>query len=155
MDLRGIVLFIITATFVVSLNGLVLNPTNGPDEDFVNLRYTHYDELLVLFNKLKKSFPNLAHVFSIGKSVEERELLVMEISENVQERALGKPMVKYVANMHGDESVGRELLIYLSQYLLHNYGKDERITWLVNRTDIFLMPSLNPDGFEKSQVFQL
>ncbi|KAL2736992.1 carboxypeptidase D [Vespula squamosa] len=151
MDLRGIVLFIITATFAVSLNGLVLNPTNGPNEDFVNLRYTHYDELLTLFNNLARLYPHLARVFSIGKSVEERELLVLEISENVQERALGKPMVKYVANMHGDESVGRELLVYLSQYLLHNYGKDERITRLVNRTDIFLMPSLNPDGFEKSQ----
>ncbi|XP_043495916.1 carboxypeptidase D-like isoform X1 [Polistes fuscatus] len=151
MDLRGIVLFIITATFTVSLNGLVLNPTNGRNEEFVNLRYTHYDDLLTLFNNLTRLYPNLARVFSIGKSVEGRELLVLEISENVQERSLGEPMVKYVANMHGDESVGRELLVYLSQYLLHNYGKDDRITRLVNRTDIFLMPSLNPDGFEKSQ----
>ncbi|KAK2580979.1 hypothetical protein KPH14_006039 [Odynerus spinipes] len=150
MDLRGIVLFI-TATFVVSLEGLALNTANGPEEDFVTPHYTHYDDLVALYNNLARSYPNLARVFSIGKSVEGRELLVLEISENVQERALGEPMVKYVANMHGDEAVGRELLVYLSQYLLHNYGKDERVTQLVNGTDIFLMPSLNPDGFEKSQ----
>ena len=29
-----------------------------------------------------------------------------------------KPMVKYVANIHGDEVVGRELLIGLARYKL-------------------------------------
>ena len=33
------------------------------------------------------------------------------------------------------------------QYLLVNYGRDDRITRLVNTTDVWLMPSLNPDGF--------
>lgn len=77
---------------------------------------------------------------------------MLEISENVGQRSLGEPMVKYIANMHGDEAVGRELLIILGQYLLDQYGKDDRISRLVNETDIYLMPSMNPDGFEKSLV---
>merc|ERR1719295_94375 len=52
--------------------------------------------------------------------------------------------------MHGNEAVGRELMIGLAKYLLMNYGKDPRVTSLVDNTDIWLMPSMNPDGYEHS-----
>lgn len=94
----------------------------------------------------------MARVHSIGKSVEGRELTVLEINKNVRKRSLLTPMFKYVANMHGDETVGRQLLVYLAQYLLTNYGIVPEVTKLVDTTDIFLMPSLNPDGYERSKV---
>ncbi|CAK9804732.1 Carboxypeptidase D [Anthophora plagiata] len=137
--------------FIGITNGFAINTEEKLEENFIIPHYTHYEELQQLFSSLAQKYPKLAKVFSIGKSVEGRDLLVLEISENVRERKLCEPMVKYVANMHGDEAVGRELLVYLAQYLLYNYGKDERVTKLVNNTDIFLMPSMNPDGFEKSE----
>ena len=51
----------------------------------------------------------------------------------------------------GNEAVGRELVIFLAQYLIKAYGQIERITKLVNTTDIWLMPSLNPDGFAAAE----
>ena len=39
-------------------------------------------------------------------------------------------------------------VVFLAQYLLQNFNRDQRVTNLVNNTDIWLMPSLNPDGFE-------
>jgi carboxypeptidase D len=124
-----------------------------PVEDFLYpSQYHNYEEITNLFRDLNSTYPHLARLHSIGKSVQNRSLWVLEISENVSNRSLGEPMFKYVANMHGDETVGRELMVFLAQYLLKNYGLDARVTNLVNTTDIFLMPSLNPDGYESSQV---
>ncbi|GFW42006.1 carboxypeptidase D [Trichonephila clavipes] len=108
-------------------------------------RYHHYNEVKQIIFKLAEDFKSLANVYSIGQSVERRELYVIHITSNVSD---DKPMFKYVANMHGNEAVGRELLLHLAHYLLHNYGKDERVTKLVDTVDIHLMPSANPDGFE-------
>lgn len=148
-------MYLFTSILLVGLLGQnVFTSTlrTTPIEDFIQPHYTHYEELKSLFQNLSIQYPDLVRIHSIGKSVEKRDLLTVEISKNVGEREIGEPMVKYVANMHGDESVGRQLLIYLAQYLVHNYGKDQRVTRLVDTTDIFLMPSMNPDGFEKSQV---
>ena len=45
---------------------------------------------------------------------------------NDQDRVLLKPMMKLIANMHGNEAVGRELMLALSRYLLQNYHADDR-----------------------------
>lgn len=122
-------------------------PNHFNDMDFnVSVKVTN------LFKQLEGAYPKLARLQSIGRSVKNRELWVLEINGNVHNRSLLTPMFKYVANMHGDESIGRQLVIYLAQYLLQNYGKVERVTRLVDSVDIHLMPSMNPDGYENSLV---
>ena len=115
--------------------------------------YHNYDELVKSLNAIHRRYPQLTRLYHLSeKSVEGRELWVIQISKNVnKKRALLKPMVKYIANMHGDETVGRELMISLAQYLLQEYeaGDNADIKSLIDQTDIHIMPSMNPDGFEK------
>ena len=47
-------------------------------------------------------------------------------------------MVKYVANIHGDEAVSRELVLALAQHLVWNYGTNQRVTQLLNNTEVRL-----------------
>ena len=61
-----------------------------------------------------------------------------------------KPNVKYVANMHGNEAVGRELMLHLIAYLLNGVNRSANIKNLLKYTNIHILPSMNPDGFERS-----
>ncbi|CAH0595249.1 unnamed protein product [Chrysodeixis includens] len=141
----------VVVLFSLFIDNCVARSIEEIDEHFlVPLKYTKYDDLVKLISELETTYPDLVKSYSIGKSVQGRQLYVLQITEGVGTPHYERPSVKYVANMHGDESVGRQLVIYLAQYLLANYGKVDRVTRLLNTTDIHLMPSLNPDGFESS-----
>ncbi|XP_071756734.1 carboxypeptidase D isoform X1 [Centroberyx gerrardi] len=113
-------------------------------------KYYNYVDLTRLLQSMAQKYPRIANLSSIGRSVEGRELWVMRITKDPDTDAPGKPKFKYVGNMHGDETISRQVLVYLVEYLLGKYGEEPRITELVNSTDIYIMPSMNPDGFEKS-----
>lgn len=155
----GKLFFILGVLLVVNVfltNGYTVSKVTAnvrEDESFLDTPHYHTDEEIQdLFARLAKGNPDLVQIHSIGQTPEQRDLTVIEISRNVKRRDLLKPMFKYVANMHGDETIGRELMIYLAEYLVNNYGVLPEITELVNTTDIYLMPSLNPDGFARSKV---
>ena len=128
----------------------ILTTTEAALRPIESDRYHNYDDLTKLLHDYTTAYPHITNLFSVGKSVQNRELWVMRITDNPNLKEPGEPMFKYVANMHGDEVIGREIVIYLIQYLCDNYGHDDRVSNLVNSTDIYIMPSMNPDGFELS-----
>jgi predicted deacylase len=90
-------------------------------------------------------YPEISNMFSIGKSSQNRDLWVIKISKDVGVND-SRPEFKFIANMHGDEIVGREMMVRLIKDLLTGYGKDPQITNLIDRVQIYIMPSMNPDG---------
>ncbi|MEW5309967.1 MAG: hypothetical protein WDW38_001806 [Sanguina aurantia] len=59
-----------------------------------------------------------------------------------------RPSVKMVANIHGDEPSGRHLLLLLAEHLCAGYPWDETVTKLLENIQLWLLPTINPDGFE-------
>ncbi len=92
---------------------------------------------------LQKKYPNLISLIEIGKTVEGRSLVFAKVTAP---GSANRPEFKYVANMHGDEIVGREMMVMLIEDLASNYGTDARVTKLLQSFQIYIMPSMNPDG---------
>lgn len=117
----------------------------------IEFAYHNYEAMTNLMHNISSNFPELVRVYTIGKSVQGRQLWVALITKDPHnDDTLLKPNVKYVANMHGNEVVGRELLLQLLVYLVNSYPSNQYIKYLLENTRIHLMPSMNPDGFESS-----
>ncbi|XP_073681191.1 carboxypeptidase D, b [Garra rufa] len=114
----------------------------------LDFRYHSYDEMEMFLQLFSAVHPSITHLISAGRSVQGRNLYVMEISTNPGVDEQGKPEVMFLGNLHGNEFIGREILLNLIEYLCRNYGKDPLVTLLVNSTRIHIMPSMNPDGYE-------
>lgn len=104
-----------------------------------------------VLKKFAQENPKIMSLFSLGKSVEGRELWMVKLSDNVQKDEV-EPEVKYIANMHGNEIVGREVMVLLIQDLLESYKNgDQRIQELINNNEVYIMPTMNPDGSAKKR----
>ncbi|XP_061391276.1 carboxypeptidase D-like [Musca vetustissima] len=122
-----------------------------PDSQYLDFVYHNHEELTRFLRATSARYPNLTALYSIGKSIQGRELWVLVVSSSPYEHMIGKPDVKYVGNIHGNEPVGRELLLHLIQYLVSSYDTDQYVKWLLDNTRIHIMPSMNPDGFAVSK----
>ncbi|XP_039958527.1 carboxypeptidase D isoform X2 [Bactrocera tryoni] len=122
-----------------------------PDSQYLDFVYHDHDELTRFLRATSARYPNLTALYSIGKSIQGRDLWVMVVSSSPYEHMIGKPDVKYVGNIHGNEPVGRELLLHLIQYFVTSYNTDQYVKWLLDNTRIHIMPSMNPDGFAVSK----
>lgn len=140
--------FFVSSTILLCSQLLFVQSSISESDIDLNDQYTNYEALTVWLDRLPAAFPHLVAVQTIGQSVRYRELWVIRITDRVEEEEPGEPKVKYVSNIHGNEPVGREMLLRFALHLLKSYGKDEAITRLINSTDIYIMPSMNPDGFE-------
>lgn len=90
--------------------------------------------------------PHISRVYSIGMTSQIRRIWVMELSDNPGKHVPGEPEVRYTAGIHGNEVVGKELLLLLIEHLCLSYGKDDVVTRLVNTTRLHFLPLMNPDG---------
>ncbi|GAB0191945.1 inactive carboxypeptidase-like protein X2 [Grus japonensis] len=63
----------------------------------------------------------------------------------------GEPEFRYIAGAHGNEVLGRELILLLMQFMCQEYlAGNPRIVHLIEDTRIHLLPSVNPDGYDKA-----
>ncbi len=109
-----------------------------------------YAELSDYLDTLASTYPSLCRVAQIGTSVEGNAMLALVLSDHpyLQE---DEPEVRISGGIHGDERLGVGLSVRLAEWLLQNYGGEDadglRATNLLDTTELWIVPLLNPDGY--------
>lgn len=124
--------------------GLRLDPEPAITDELTQ-GYHDYPALTEALQEIAAGYPELVALDTIGQSVEGRELWMLKISDRVHDDE-EEPRLIYIANMHGDEVVGKEMLLRLARELTTSYQTDATLRTLVDNSEIYLMPSMNPDG---------
>ena len=107
--------------------------------------YPTYNQYVDMMYAFADSFPNICKVHSLGTLNSGREILIVNISDNVGQKE-NEPSFLYTSSMHGDELTGYVLMLRFIDDVLNNYNTNSRITYLVNEIDIWINPLANPDG---------
>ena len=113
--------------------------------------YRHLADFENEMKQLAREHPGLVKLITLkNKSLEGRDILGIEIAQNVNLDD-GKPVFLQIGIHHAREWPAAEHPMEWAYELINGYGKDDRVTRLVNRTRTIVVPVMNPDGFNLSR----
>ncbi len=120
-------------------------------EQTAGAAYFTYDTMCAQLKAWADSFPGIARVSSIGKSVEGRDIWAVKVSDNPDQDER-EPACLFMGAHHAREWISMEVTMATLKTLLEGYGKDERLTQMVDEREIWFVPMVNPDGVTYSQT---
>ena len=136
-------------TILISPGKLIKNPKML---DNINIReitdwdfYPSYEAYESMMYQFETDYPTICKIVNIGTLPSGRKLLVARITDNLLAHE-NEPEFLYTSTMHGDETAGYILMLRLIDYLLSNYGSNNRITDMIDDNEIWINPLANPDG---------
>ena len=114
--------------------------------------YRHLWEYEYALKELARHYPTLALPITLPfKTNEGREVQGVEIAPNAKKQRDGRPVFLQMGVHHAREWPSGEHAMEFGFDLAMNYGKDPRITSLVDKVRTIVVPIVNPDGFNLSR----
>lgn len=102
---------------------------------------------------LASTRPRVAKKFALPlKTLDGRTVHGIEIGSDVRRRATGRPTFLLMGVHHAREWPSGELAMEFATDLVKSYGKDARITRLLDRARVIVVPVVNADGFDLSRT---
>jgi hypothetical protein len=91
-------------------------------------------------------YPDLVELYSVGQSLEGREIWQVTITNRRTGPHTDKAAFFIEGGRHAGEISGIEATLYFINHVLTSYGKDEAVTKLVDTKALYAKPHNNPDG---------
>jgi hypothetical protein len=127
----------------VTALGYRVQPQTPDDFPPADSKYHNYAEMVADVQQFAAAHPTLAHVFSLGNSYEGRNIIGVRISDDPTDN-LSEPGVFFVGQHHAREHLTVEVVLAM----MHMFLDRPQLTSLVRTRQIYIVPSLNPDGAE-------
>ena len=109
-------------------------------------RYHTVDVMYTWLRRWAERYPTIVELYEVGKSFEGRPILQVTLTNKSTGKATDKPAAFFEGGRHSGEITSSESVLWLIQHLVEGYGKDPRITRLLDTKAITLRPQNNPDG---------
>ncbi len=122
-------------------------------EPVAPLPYDHvmrFDEMTKLLQGWAGAKPDLVQLESLGKSPQGRDMWFLTITNRATGAAGEKPALVVDGNMHATEWGGGIAALDFVHKLLDAYGKDARVTRLLDTRTVYVLPRMTPDGVEET-----
>ena len=137
----------------LSLAGLAaaaepLKPKETPPDPAFNRLHPN-DKIVEFLKGYASAYPEWVRLESIGKAGGGGDMWLVTISNPRTGPELSKPAMYIDAATHANEIQGTEVCVYLVNYVLKNYGRLTRITELLDRAVLYILPMSNPDNRAK------
>jgi hypothetical protein len=124
---------------------LAVAPLDFPPADSA---YHNYSEMLTTITRTVTTYPDITRVITAGLSLEGRAIPAVKISAEPGAGEGAKPAVLFMALHHAREHLTVEMALEIIRLFTEGYGRDPALTNLVNTREIWVLPSVNPDGGE-------
>ena len=128
---------------LVCLALAVLPQDDAPNGDYGG--FWTWPEITARIDALQKAHPSILHRTSLGKTVEGRDIVLLKVSDNAAADE-DEPEILLMSGIHPREQQPQVAIMDLLEELLGKYGKDDRITKLVDEREIWILPVFNVDG---------
>ena len=93
--------------------------------------------------------PEIAEFRVIGQTQQGKDIGAVRLTKGVEKAKDGKkPTTVYLGAQHAREWITPEMVRRLLDLYVTSYGTDERITDLVDDTELWFIPVANPDGYD-------
>jgi len=109
--------------------------------------YHTYAEMSADVAATAAAHPSIVQRVAIGKSYQGRTIWAVKISDKVAVDE-NEPEVLFDGLTHSDEHMGLEMTLKIMHWLVDGYGRDARITRIVNSREVWIILAVNPDGAE-------
>uniref|UniRef100_A0A669CZV4 Carboxypeptidase A1 n=1 Tax=Oreochromis niloticus TaxID=8128 RepID=A0A669CZV4_ORENI len=119
----------------------VPQPQNTDSFDFAN--YHTLEEIYSFQDLLVAENPNFVSKIVIGQSYEGRPLNVLKFSTG----GTNRPAIWIDTGIHSREWVTQASGLWFAKKIVTDFGRDPKLTAILNQMDIFLEIVTNPDGY--------